>query len=345
VVDEGTFDIFGPPGGPWWVGFHGQDGTYAYRGLARTATFAPGGWAVDGADGTPRDASITRDDAAGWREQWAPGGPVGAGAGSMLDEDGVYYALVEVPDRSLACTPGQNWDFGLLRTRDLGSARWEQFPAGNPIAYSSRPEGGCNPIYPRLLRDPASGTTYVTYGRPSADPARDGIYVYRVAWDRNLLRNGSFWRADADGWQARAGASLEVQRNPDASPDGTPSLALGCGSAGCAGAPSAFQDVATDGTRGGETLAFGARVRADAGTGRIRIVLHQIDGQGTLLHSTAVDADLTTRYAAPRGTAEVDARTRLLRVELYPLTSGPLRADDAYLIPQGGCDAPRFPTC
>ena len=188
---------------------------------------------------------VDATDAAGWRETWASGGPVGAGAGSVLEQGGWNYQLVEVPDVSLGCTPGQNWDLGLLRSRKLSSTSWQQFPGGNPIVYSSRaPDASgspimCNVEYPSLFEDPATGTTYLMHGRLSHDPAYDGVYVYRLEWDRNLLFNGDFWRADAHGWKPQAGtpAQLSVERRPDGSPDGTPYLSFNCGAAGCDGGP------------------------------------------------------------------------------------------------------------
>jgi hypothetical protein len=232
--EEGTFDVFAFDGEGWWVGFHGYEGAHGYRGIARTTSFERDGWQVDGAGGTPPDAVLDAADAAGWHESWNPGGPIGAGAGSILEERGWYYQLAEVADLELECTPGQNWDLGLFRTRRLASVTWAQYPAGNPVVYSGRGQEGmtgperCSVGYPRLFRDPESGITYLTPGRRSADPAHDAIYVYRLEWDRNLVANGDFGSADTEGWQALAGTSaqLSARRFPEGSPDGTPYLAF-----------------------------------------------------------------------------------------------------------------------
>ncbi len=353
IVDEGTFNIFRSDAKGWWVGFHGQDGTHAFRGIARTTTFRRDGWQVDGRDGTPTDAVVDASDAAGWRENWLPGGPVGAGAGSILEQAGWQYQLVEAPDMSLGCTPGQNWDLGLLRARRLSSTHWEQYPGGNPIVYSSgapTPTGNpieCNVEYPSLFADPATGTTYLMHGRLSNDPAYDGIYVYRLEWNRSLLANGDFWRADADGWHPQAGTTtqLAVERRPDGSPDGTPYLSFNCGAPACDGGQSVYQDVPVKPGLAGTRLAFGGSFRTEAGAGRLEAAVLQLDEAGNVIESQVVSVDATSTYADARGELEVDVRTRRLRFELYPRTPESLRADNLYLIPQDGCQAPRRPAC
>src|SRR4051794_38488757 len=187
ITDEGTFDIFRFDGSAWWVGFHGYDGVHGYRGIARTRDFGAD-WEVDGAGGTPTGAVLDATDAAGWRERWQSGGPVGPGAASILSDGGMYYQLAEMPDENLECTSDQTWDLGLFRSPALSSTRWQQYPLGNPLVYSSRPnEPGqpalpCNVEYPSLFRDPVSGATYLLYGRVSDDPANDALYLYRLAW-------------------------------------------------------------------------------------------------------------------------------------------------------------------
>jgi hypothetical protein len=352
VVDEGTFNLFGHDGEGWLVGFHGFDGRHAFRGVARTTTFGPDGWKVDGQAGTPTDAVVGPEDAAGWRESWQ-GGPVGPGAGTTLEEAGWYYLLTEVPDISLACTAGQNWDVGLFRTSSVADTPWEQYPAGNPVVYSSRaPEAGgqaqpCNVEYPGLFRDDTTGTTYMNYGRVSSDPAYDALYVYRLEWNRNLLRNGDFWRADAEGWQALAGTSaqLSVPREPNGSPDGTPYLRFGCGAPTCDSGQSVYQDVVIGPRPANGILAFGGTFRADSGTGQLDVAVHQLDAAGQPIGSTSVPVSLGSEYTGARGTLQLDARAQRLRFELYPRTSGTLRADNLYVIPQDGCSGPRYPAC
>src|SRR4051794_111899 len=286
VFDEGTFSLAEAPTGGWWIGFHGYDGTDGYRGIARTRTFHD--WQVDGAGGTPRDAVLTRADAAGWRESWAPGGPVGPGAAGLIQEDGLYYQLAEVPDRNLACTPGQHWDLGLFRARTVASTHWDQLPAGNPVVYSSEAgaAAACNVEYPGLFQDAASGRTYVSFGRISPDPGGDGIFVHRVEWNRNLLANGDFWRADTEGWHRWPGTStqLAAQRLPDGSPDGSPWLAFNCGGS-CAGGAGVYQDVTVPARLHDRPVAFGGDFRAPGGRAPLDVVLFQLDAAGHTLRS------------------------------------------------------------
>jgi hypothetical protein len=353
IADEGTFNVFGSDGERWWVGFHGWDGSQGFRGIARTSSFRRGDWQVDGAGGTPTDAVLDARDAAGWRESWAPGGPVGAGAASVLEDDGRYYQLAEVPDMSLGCTTGQNWNLGLFRAASLSSTEWEQYPGGNPIVYSSRKPDStgsvtwCNVEYPGLFEDAATGTTYLMHGRISGDPANDGIYVYRLEWDRNLLFNGDFWRADAHGWKPRedAPAKLSVERDPDGSPDGTPYLSFNCGAPTCDAGRSVYQDVTVEPDLAGDRLAFGGSFRTHAGGGRLDAAVLQLGPAGEVIERTVVAVDATGAYAEARGELEVDPRARRLRFELYPRTPGTLRADNLYLITQDGCQAPRYPAC
>jgi hypothetical protein len=352
VHDEGTFALL-PAASGWWVSFHGYDGVHGYRGIARTTTFRRGDWQVDGVDGTPTDAVLTARDAAGWRESWGPGGPIGPGAAALLAEGGWYYQLAEFADRNLGCTPGQNWDLGLFRAGSLASTHWEQYPAGNPIVYSSRApdatgvSGACNVEYPGLVHDPATGTTYLMYGRRSSDPLGDGIALYRIEWDRNLLVNGDFWRADVEGWHASPGTASQIaaQRLPDQSPDGTPWLSLDCGGGPCGPGAGVYQDVAVPDRLRGRPLAFGGSFRVDAGSGRLDVVLVQLDAGGHTIRSDAIRMIATTVYAAVRQVVEIDGRARRLRFQLSPHGSAGFGADDLLAIPQDGCSAPRYPAC
>jgi hypothetical protein len=352
IIDEGTFSLLPAQQGGWWVGFHGYDGTDGYRGIARTRTFAPGDWQVNGEGGTPSDAVLGPRDAAGWREKWAAGGPVGAGAASLAAEGGWYYQLAEVPDRNLGCTPGQNWDLGLFRARSPGSVRWSQLPAGNPIVYSSQAKGPsgvsdeCNVEYPALVRDPDTGTDYVEFGRISSEPQGDGIFLYRLEWNRNVLANGDFWRADVEAWLAYpgSGTQLAALRLPDESPDGTPWLAFSC-SGSCPGDSGLYQDVPVPERLRGRPVAFGGTFRAEAGRAPLDVALFQLDAQGRTLRTDAVHTIATTRWAAARREVKVDAKAATLRFQLDPRATTGYRADDLYVIPQDGCDAPRYPAC
>lgn len=353
VAEEGTFNVFRFDGQGWWVGFHGYDGTQGLRGIARTTDFSREGWEVDGAGGTPGDAIMTAADAAGWRESWNAGGPVGPGASTILEEDGFYYQLVEVADTNLNCTRGQNWDLGLMRTRDLASTTWEQYPAGNPLVYSSRApeEGGvppwCSVEYPGVFVEPATGATYVVYGRGSNDPEYDAIYVYRLEHDRNFLANGDAWRGDTEGWlplPTGAALPLAAERRPTESPDGTPYFGLACAAGGCGG-ESAYQDIPIGPDRAGQELAIGGTFAAPEGRGMAELAVQQHDASGREIDRTIVRVAPSEAYERHRATLRIDPRATLLRVRLTPREPGPLRADNLYLIPQDGCTAPRYPAC
>jgi hypothetical protein len=353
IRDAGTFTMIPAAGGGWWVSFHGYDGIEGFRGIARTRTFAPGDWQVSGRGGTPTDAALTAADAGSWRETWKPGGPVGPGAAGLLEQGGYFYALAEMPDENLMCTPGQTWDLGLFRTRSLASTRWATPPRGNPLVYSSRVPGptgevpGCSVQYPNLFMDPASGTTYVMFGRASADPAYDGLYVYRLEWNRNLLGNGDLWRADADGWTTYPGTTtqMSVLRAPDNSPDGTPYLAFNCGTSACTGSESVYQDVTVAARLHGDIVAFGATVATDSGSGPLDVALIQLDASGREVTRATITTTATARYARVRGTAKIESSTTRLRFQLYPRNPVTFRADNLYAIPQDGCHGARYPAC
>ena len=332
VHDEGTFNVFDRGDGSYWVSFHGFNGARGYRGIARTVDFRR--FVVDRPDeGVPGDAFLDERDADDFNESWADGRSIGAGAGGIVAEGGYFYALNEFPDMSLRCTDGQNWDLGLFRSASLASTTWAPFPGGNPIVYSSRaPDAngqprGCNVLYPSLFRDPATGTWYLMHGRGSSDPAYNGIYVYRLVHDANLLVNGDFATADARGWTLPPGAV--VNRLPNGSPDGTQYLSFGCEANPC---QSVSQDVPVDSGAAGRAVSFGGTFRADSGSGSVRLAVLQLDGSRRVVDEDAVDVTAGAAYAESRGAATVRPETRFLR---YALTPGPgqaLSADNLFVV-------------
>jgi hypothetical protein len=353
IADEGTFSLLPASGGGWWVGFHGSDGTQGFRGLGRTSTFRRDEWQVDGEAGTPPDVVIDASDATAWRESWRPGGPIGAGAAGLVEQDGWYYQVAEVADVSLSCRADQSWDLGLFRSRQPASTRWDQFPGGNPVVYSSRaPEAEgksapCNVQYPGLFTDPGTGTTYLMHGRASADPAYDAIYLYRLEWDRNRLGNGDFRRADALGWAPLPNTvtQLAVERDPDESPDGTPDLVFNCGGGSCDAGQGVFQDVSVQKGDAGRMFAFGGSFKGSGAPGELDVGVLQLDGSGRVVETTTISVAAKQTYSRARGTVEVDERAARLRFQLMPRSPGTLRADNLYVIPQQGCTEPRYPSC
>jgi hypothetical protein len=163
---EGTPDIpFKDDQGYYYVTFHGWDPTHsqAARGVAKTLDFVS--WVTNGA-GLPGDAMFTSLDCNKWSGvQWASGGCVGSGEGTILVSGDMMYQLIEAPDITLGCetTIGvQNWVLGLSRAPRgafLSTGQWQQFPVSPlvvPIIKS-----GCYIQYHRIFY--FNATLYVTY--------------------------------------------------------------------------------------------------------------------------------------------------------------------------------------
>lgn len=339
VVDEGTFNIFRKDSaGYFWVSFHGYDGTRGYRGIAKTTDFV--NWiAGDSSLGVPADATITARDAATWRETWN-GGNIGAGNGSIVEENGYTYDLVEATDVNLGCAENQRWDLGLFRTNNIAGNQWSQYPQGNPIAHSSlAPESNgkvriCNFGYGDIFRDTSvtPNAIYMKFGRDTEDPAYNGTYLYRLNKSTNILKNGNLWMADGTGWQRLpAGAStpnLAVYRDPNRSPDGTQFLATNCGNftTACAPGSSFFQDVSAA-NYVGRNYTFGGKFAmsgANDNGGTSSLVVFQLDANFNVLRSDTVPVALTgstyRSFASPSVT--VLANTKTLRYQFYHGTKG-----------------------
>jgi hypothetical protein len=322
------------------VSFHGYDGSHAFRGIAWTDDFERGSFVVDDPDqGVPSDAFLDRKDALGFREQWAAGGPVGPGAGTIVAEGDRLYSLSEFPDVSLQCTSGQNWDLGLFRSSSTSSTSWEPFPGGNPIVRSSQaPEAdgkavGCNIPYPSLFQDPADDAWYLMHGRMGTDPAHNALYVYRLVPDHSLLVNGDFASGDTRGWSRLAGVSTNVAapRTPNASPDGTSYLAFNCGASPCPPGQSLYQDVAVEELHEGEAIRFGGEFRSESGSGSLEVALHQLDANGGLIRTDELPVSATGNYTPVQQSGAVQAGTRKLRFEIYAVTPETFGADNLFL--------------
>jgi hypothetical protein len=152
TVDEGTPEILALRDGYFYVTFHGVDRTImrSYRGVARTRDFDH--WEVSGG-GLPDDAMLSSAECASWTP-----GCVGPGESTTLITGDYQYVLFEGPDKSLACTYGQAWNFGLVRTSKNNFPKWnggwEQFPQ-NPVLTPSweGPETRCGLQYARWILD------------------------------------------------------------------------------------------------------------------------------------------------------------------------------------------------
>ncbi len=342
VFDEGTFDIFAHSGGWYFVSFHGYDGLRGYRGIAKTSDFV--NWvAGDPSQGLPADAVFDAHDSDTWREAWSSGS-IGGGAGRIYREGNFYYLLVEAADVNLGCTPGQHWDLGLLRTTSLTNASWDQFPAGNPIVYSSLwPEDPSNPSlpmrcnvqYPGFFKDPDTGIWYFHYSRISQDPNTAGMYFYQLVPNRNLLENGDLWRCDATGWHIfpSGPTNLAVYRFPNRASDGNCYLATNCGQDPCEAGQSIYQDVDLSG-KNVSRISFGAKIASEpnAPEGDLHIVIHELDANWQILATHQIPVHATRTYQEFRAEADVSPQARILRFQLY-LSSGntTFRMDEAFV--------------
>jgi len=163
---EGTPDIpYKDDEGYYYVTFHGWDPTHsqAARGVAKTLDFV--NWVTHGA-GLAGDAIFTSLDCNQWKGvQWAAGGCVGSGEGTITVSGDFMYQLIEAPDITLGCetTIGvQNWVLGLSRAPRgafLATGQWQQYavsPLVVPIVKS-----GCYIQYHRIFF--FNATLYVTY--------------------------------------------------------------------------------------------------------------------------------------------------------------------------------------
>jgi hypothetical protein len=340
VFEEGTFNIFDHDGQYFWISFHGSDGVHGYRGIAKSRDFRRGSYVVDRpAEGVPADAILDASDSMGFQEQWAPGGPIGAGAGTIVREGDHLYTLNEFPDISLRCTDGQNWDLGMFRSTSTASVSWEPFPGGNPIVASSRaPEAngqplGCNVLYPTLFRDPSTGAWYLMHGRATTDPANHGLYIYRLVRDANLLENGDFARGNTLGWTYSpvGGTNVDLPRLPNGSPDGTPYLAFNCGAPGCGPDASVFQDVPINRRVSGRRFDYGGTLRTDGSEGTLTMAVHQLDAAGVVIHTDAQDLRVGPGFVDHVATGSVRPGARRLRYQLYPKTPQTFAADNLFL--------------
>jgi hypothetical protein len=157
--DEGTPDIVYKKKGYFYVTFHGFNPAtkQGFRGVAKTADFHH--WIVAGPD-LP-DAPIFAPPEC---RAWNPG-CIGGGEASTLIAGKYQYMMIETPNISLACTPGQNWPIALLRAPKnifppWSSPRWQRFHA-NPLLQTAwpSPRSKCALQYPRW----AVGANHVVY--------------------------------------------------------------------------------------------------------------------------------------------------------------------------------------
>lgn len=366
VSQEGTFQIIKFDGTYYWVGFHGVDASSpikGFRGIAKTkdfVTFVSGN--SDGLHDTPTDAALSAADApstaAGqtgaaraWHEDLINGAQ-GAGDAAVIQEGNYYYQMTEEPDANFAGQAGQNWDYGIYRASSLTatSTQWEPFPRGNPIEFSSTTTeiGQSAPLYlglqyQRIFKDPATGFTYLTFGRYTTDNNYSALYFYRLEKSTNLLANGDFGRADAWPWQVSPALSgstvMTVRRDPNGSPNGGQYLDLGCASS-CVAGQGIYQDVDVSAFAGQRRMFTGkATIATDSGTAFPTVTATQYDASGARVGTTsAATMSATTSYTTRNLSGKLAATTTRVRfaVTVDPSSNKSYRLADLSLAISGG---------
>ncbi|MBI3713557.1 MAG: hypothetical protein HY253_11440 [Burkholderiales bacterium] len=315
VGEEGTFNIIQFDGVYFWVSFHGAydtgiaipgdtHRTLGFRGIAKTKDFIS--WiAGDAAPDLPNDAIFSSKDTSNWRESWNGGSSIGAGGSSTILENGKFYTVAEFADKTLNCTPGQNWDIGLFRSATLTNRNWDQFPYGNPIIQSSKViESGiippCNIQYAHIFKDTSvsPNVTYLKFFRRSENSNVQGTYLYKLEYSTNLVSNGNLWKGTSENWlRLPSGiANMVTYRDPNRSSDGNNYLAFNCGTYPnpCLKDQSIYQDVNVESHRG-KTYNFGGKFSADSGgEGSLRLIIFQLDQNYTILRSDYLDVNVSS---------------------------------------------------
>lgn len=182
VYDEGTPEIVLQSGSVFYVTFHGvvrPGPSYPYHGFRGIATTTDFQTYTPAASGSIMD----EDDTNQWDVDWqgdlnGNAGSIGVGAATCFKEGAYWYTLIEGADKSLGGTAGQNWTFGLLRSTNLTSTNWENWP-GNPVPTFAPHKESLEWQYARLFKD--GGVTYCAMNK--ANPASDRSFrIYKLEW-------------------------------------------------------------------------------------------------------------------------------------------------------------------
>ncbi|MGI9023012.1 MAG: hypothetical protein ACR2HV_07255, partial [Acidimicrobiales bacterium] len=318
-----------------------------FTGLAKTADFV--NWVVGPDDPPPLPPDNIFDNqfpkglppgdghggSPAWQEpHWLPPNSneavIGGGGGDVVHEAPWYYLVAEASDRPLCGMPGATWDLGVYRTAEVRNTVWDSpaRPHENPVAFSDESVPGsplpssCDPSYPRLVKDPATGETHLVYSRvvkmpgvPDAppDPTRSGLYVHTLRW--NLLDKArpdapsSPWRVISAGADPPPPSPLAARRDTYRAPDGNGYLVFNCDGAmpSCGRSKAIFQDqflddddVPRSGGRSGPRsrpamtkYVFGGKAAAlDGEGGSAQFLVGQLSATGQWLQTDAVTVDV-----------------------------------------------------
>jgi hypothetical protein len=159
---EGTPDIVSKRNGYFYVTFHGLNPAtkQGFRGVAKTADFHH--WITAGPD-LPAAPIFASPEC----QAWNPGCIRGGEASTLIAGD-YQYMMIETPNISLGCTPGQNWPIALLRapkkTFPIWSSQlWQPFHS-NPLLRTAwpSPTSQCTIQYPRWAVG-ANHAVYILY--------------------------------------------------------------------------------------------------------------------------------------------------------------------------------------
>ncbi len=183
--DAGTPDIVQKIGDYYYITFHVYDySKYAMRIAAKTKDFK--NWERAN---TATGPIFDRSDCAKWvTVDFNAAGCIGAGLSSTLVDSDYYYTAIEAPTVNLACVPGQEWDYGLVRSNNLVNHTWSAYQDGRSPFFLSTKELDRSTGIPESGKTPLCGTQYVRLFKDS-----DGSVYFMGARIGQLYGNASRW--------------------------------------------------------------------------------------------------------------------------------------------------------
>ena len=200
-------------------------------------------------------------------------------------------------------------------------------------------------VYPSLFADPATGTSYLMYGRVSADPATtgststgsNGTAIASATATSTPRTSSAGARSPAESTQ------VSVERRPDRSPDGTPYVAFNCGAAACDGDEVLYQDVQVSRrTRAGRSRSAAPSARRAAPVSWSSTRCSWTPGARSSSRPRCPSRPVTP-MPVPAARSSWSRARGACGCSSTPRTPGTFWADNVYLIPQEGCEAHAIP--